>query len=343
MGNTSNEIVGDGVLMMRPDNKIEGYLIWKHGNIAPEEEEYLSAARKRSYKEIINGTYTPGENHINIYGISVEAGAYSAKVDDYELELLDNNTIKGKLKGEKGDWQQKLAGGYTTDSNTDFQQYRILQDWRNEARKAETQFEAVLYYALAIEADTSCELCYYGRGLGYKSIYNFPQAERDYTRAINLNPNRAYYFLKRGEVYSWLKKHIECINDCSRALELELKDNRSVASAYWFRAISYQYLNEDEKAVDDFTNCMNVDSGHVSYYNRAVSYYKLKNYEKAIEDCNTSFRWDTKSAEVHFLRGKCYEEQKRYDLAVKDYESALAIEPTHEDVRKHLDALKSKR
>lgn len=76
---------------------------------------------------------------------------------------------------------------------------------------------------------------------------NCEKAVESYTAAIELNPQAALLYAKRGQVYLTLKKPNAAIRDCNRALEL----NPDSAAAHKFRGRAYQLLGQWEEAAVD--------------------------------------------------------------------------------------------
>lgn len=313
VGISSTEIWGYGVLAIDPDSKIDGYITWTLGEIDPEHAPYLEKSRHTAVREKVKGTYSPNNKRLYVSGVSIEQQpeGQDGSVGTYELELRDNNTVIGSKKGEGEEREEKLAGGYSTGSDTGFLQYNTMQDWRNEAKGTKVDREAILYYTLAIHADTTCELCYYGRGLGYDKLFGLQQAASDYTRAISFNPLRPYYFLKRSRALSTLAKHEESVNDISTALEIGFKDERNTSLAYYQRGWNYHELKKYKEAIADYTRSIQLDSANI--------------------------------VGCYYFRGYCHAELKEYDLALKDYNNILAIDPSDKQAKEAIAALNAKR
>ncbi|XP_023022396.2 putative protein FAM10A4 [Leptinotarsa decemlineata] len=84
---------------------------------------------------------------------------------------------------------------------------------------------------------------------------NIEKAIEIFTEAIELNPNSALLFAKRGQAYLKLTKPNACIRDCTRALEI----NCDSATAYKFRGRAYRLLGEWELAAKDLRQACNID------------------------------------------------------------------------------------
>lgn len=84
---------------------------------------------------------------------------------------------------------------------------------------------------------------------------NIEKAIELFTEAIEINPNSALLFAKRGQAYLKLTKPNACIRDCTKALEL----NCDSAPAYKFRGRAYRLLGEWELAAKDLRQACNID------------------------------------------------------------------------------------
>lgn len=91
--------------------------------------------------------------------------------------------------------------------------------------------------------------------MGQFSEGNIEKAIELYTEAIELNPQSALLFAKRGQAFLKLNKPNACIKDCSRALEL----NCDSAAAYKFRGRAYRLLGKWEEAAKDLRQACNID------------------------------------------------------------------------------------
>ncbi len=88
------------------------------------------------------------------------------------------------------------------------------------------------------------------------------------------------------------------------------------------------------------------------YLNGAAHSYEKGNYDearKALElaveqlvdkdgKFHPSEKW--KVERVHFLLGKCYQRQKKFDKAIKEYEDTLRLNPDHYPAKYNLEMLK---
>ena len=69
-----------------------------------------------------------------------------------------------------------------------------------------------------------------------------------YTKAIEIDPDYAYYYYIRGWVYKLLERYDEAISDYTKAIELE----PDFTYAYYDRGFAYERLGRDLDAQADF-------------------------------------------------------------------------------------------
>ena len=125
--------------------------------------------------------------------------------------------------------------------------------------------------------------------------YDFPTAEREYRRAIELNPNYATAHQWLAEHLAAMKRHDEAVVEIRRALDL---DPMSVIMNRIYADILVGGRKYDEA---------------------------LRQYQKAID-------LDPNSPTTHFFLGRAYEAKGMYDDAVKSYTRASELNTVQKDV-----------
>jgi tetratricopeptide (TPR) repeat protein len=88
------------------------------------------------------------------------------------------------------------------------------------------------------------------------------------------------------------------------------------------------YLQQNEKALADFTQAINLDSTFaMAYGNRGSVYIQLQQYEKALVDLNQAIKLDDKLAFAYANRSIVYADlEKNYDLALTDINRAIKLD-----------------
>lgn len=102
---------------------------------------------------------------------------------------------------------------------------------------------------------------YKNKGNVHMKNSEFTEAVKEYTNAIQLNPNNAVYFCNRAAAYSKLEQHTSAIGDCKQAIALD----PSYGKAYGRLGIAYSNLNKYEDARSAYENALKYDPGNTMY------------------------------------------------------------------------------
>lgn len=115
---------------------------------------------------------------------------------------------------------------------------------------------------------------YYNQGLANTENGNVELAIKDYTKAIEINPELVEAYISRGIAYS-KKGEIElAIEDYSMAIKL----NPEESDAYYYRSKAWLKLGEKENAKSDMKT-----GSRIGIDSRTASREILREYERAWE------------------------------------------------------------
>ncbi len=106
---------------------------------------------------------------------------------------------------------------------------------------------AIEDFSKAIKLNSKDSLLYYLRGKSYRSLEKYPQSIEDFSSSIRLEPAAAVYN-DRALSYAALNEYQKAIKDLDKSIELNPKD----ASVYYYRAITYDLIGNDNMAVKNF-------------------------------------------------------------------------------------------
>ena len=76
-------------------------------------------------------------------------------------------------------------------------------------------------------------------------------------------------------------------------------------------------------------------AGHL---NLAICYIKTRNYSDAIKSCTEALSIDPRNEKGLFRRGTAYFENREFDLAKKDFESVIKLDPNNKAARNQIVA-----
>lgn len=120
----------------------------------------------------------------------------------------------------------------------------------------------------------------------------------------------------------------------NKSYMVEIKRIRSL-EALKEEANGYFKSGKMQQAVDGYTECMKIDPENKSFNaklhcNRATAYSKLKKYDLAIKDCDTALYYDASYAKACLRKAACLRargEVEDLDQALREYEKAAKMVP----------------
>ena len=172
----------------------------------------------------------------------------------------------------------------------------------------------------AVELDPELAEAYYFRG---RVQLDDDKAEADFTKAIELKPNYPEAYFRRGLKSDLNNDREAAMRDYSKAVEL----NPQFVDAYMARAVLYLLDNKGAAAIADYTRVIELKPDGESYYVRGNSYLEIGEYSKAVADLTRSIQLDPKYYWSYKQRAKAYRMLKRFKLAEADELKAAEVGP----------------
>ena len=193
------------------------------------------------------------------------------------------------------------------------------------AQRGEYQL-AIRDYSRAIELNPDDAAAHNNRGIAYRNIEEYQAAIRDYSRAIELNPDYVNAYYNRGIAYRNIEEYQAAIRDYSRAIELNPDD----AAAHNNRGIAYRNIEEYQAAIKDCTRAIELNPDYVNaYYNRGIAYRNIREYQAAIRDYDKVIELNPDDVEAYNDRGVAYRNTDDFQAAIKDYSRAIELNPDY--------------
>ena len=192
--------------------------------------------------------------------------------------------------------------------------------------------KSIIKFSEAIDLEPNDAKYYFKRGTAFCFLKKYDQAIEDFNKAIDLKSDDPGYFYFRGFIYHVLEKYNQAIEDFNKAIDLE----SSIHEYYYIRGEAFYYLEKYNQAIEDFNKAIDLESIHEYYFKRGEAFYNIKKYDKAIEDATKAI--DLKSDEPNYfeLRGLTYFILKENDKAIEDVTKAIDLksdEPNYFELR----------
>ncbi len=122
---------------------------------------------------------------------------------------------------------------------------------------------------------------YYSRGCLYARKGDLVKAEKDFTRAIEINNRDSDAYYNRGLVLARMKKYALAVKDFDKAIELDPK----AVDAYCNRGSANLELGKSDLAMRDYNKALKMESNDADlYHNRGVVYLSKGLKSEAMAD-----------------------------------------------------------
>ena len=95
------------------------------------------------------------------------------------------------------------------------------------------------------------------------------------------------------------------------------------------RAGLWKELGEDENAMNDYAELIQRKPSTGSYNNRGLAWYDQRKYDEAIADFDSALSLDPDYATGLYNRARCWRAKKDYDKAISDYTKAINLTTDH--------------
>ena len=167
----------------------------------------------------------------------------------------------------------------------------------------------------------------YYKGIVYEEDSSNKEAIEHYTKAIELNPQLADAYGKRGFVYSGEGEYDLAIRDFTNALELVQPTSVMgifvCLNLYSNRGFAYAEKGDFEAAIQDFSRAIDLMKDSTAYNNRGFIYSRSGDLNSAIRDYSQAIEVDPDSATAYHNRGRAFLAKGSFDQAISDLSTAL--------------------
>lgn len=158
---------------------------------------------------------------------------------------------------------------------------------------------------------------------GYYDKRDFDNALINYSRAIQLAPNEAGSYVRRGFIYHYTGEVSKAYDDYDNAVRLD----PSLKTEPYIQCMLYD-VSADSAAtgVSICTKTITEFPGFsLAYYKRGVAYRAQQNYDLAMRDFSKSIELYPKFFNSIIYKGLIYVAQKNYSAAITEYTKAIQV------------------
>jgi len=185
--------------------------------------------------------------------------------------------------------------------------------------------KAIGAYTDAIEIYPQFSEAFYQRALLYRNLSENQKAILDYDQAIKLDKNEANYYASRGACHYDINNLKLAMKDFDRVIKLNPSPS-TLYTAYAVRGSIYERNGEDEKALQDYTQAIKINTKAVDlYFRKGLINRRLRNYKESVDDFCNVIDLNSDHADAYFERGTTYAYLKDKKNVLKDFKSAAKL------------------
>jgi len=166
-------------------------------------------------------------------------------------------------------------------------------------------------------------LAYYGKGLALGSIGKYPEAIAAFEQAVKSKPDFVLAWEKLSVSYRESKQLDKALVAINEAIQLQLNN----PNLYNVKYVVLDGLKRYEEAEVAINAAIKISPRAAFYNNRGFVYYNQKKWELALADYNKAIAINPDFALAYYNRGLVYYDQKKWELALADYTKTIAINP----------------
>ncbi len=216
---------------------------------------------------------------------------------------------------------------------------------------------AIKDYDQAIRVAPGASSWWNNRANLYQKSKDYDRALEDYNKALALSPTSFIPLGNRGNAYYHKHEYERAITDYNDSIQ----QNPKYVNAHANRGNAYRELREFDKALQNYEQALRIDPKYsYAHVGLATLWIMQHRYDKAEEEVAAAIRLDRRSALAYLARqsparaervspghrrlrsfglagaeilpgraerGNARREFKQYELALRDYDEALKIEP----------------
>ncbi len=191
-----------------------------------------------------------------------------------------------------------------------------------EAGKIE---KAIKDYSAAIEINPNHQFAFNNRGKAYFELGNYEKAYNDLTTDIKINPGEWIGYFNKGKVYDAIGQYNNAVEEFKKSASIKPR-----AETYYYIGFSYAKMGKDIDAIEYFTKAIEMEPlNEVAYYNRGISYANQGKNQNAIKDFSKAIEINRQYESAYYNRGLLHHTDGSIDEAIEDYSVALRIHPQH--------------
>ncbi len=176
--------------------------------------------------------------------------------------------------------------------------------------------ELVAEYDKLIKADPNNSDYYLARGRAYTKLNNVDRAQRDLTRAIELDFANLGALIARADLNRQTNNFAKAMADYSSYIVLDPRNHETLAQRARLRVLTNSLATAD----DDFTKAIALNPKVADYYvERGLIRHRVRQFASAVADFSEALKLDENRGDAYFWRGMSNAALNKYDQTGADF------------------------
>jgi len=162
-----------------------------------------------------------------------------------------------------------------------------------------------------------------GLGMVYHDLHRDDAAEKEFQKAMRLNPGDYFAYDQLGLMYYDLGRYHEAIDTFKQVLT-----RRPSSGTYVYIGNSYLYAREYEPAAEAYKQALQLNSRNIAaHYQLAIAYDYLRRYEDAAAEYKEAIKLDPKDDRPRYALAMIYMSLHNRQAAFEQYEILRQTDP----------------
>ena len=169
----------------------------------------------------------------------------------------------------------------------------------------------------------------------YQQHKTWENGESLWSNVIKQYPDHHYAYNNLGNFYREKGEYDNALHYLNRSLEINPLFYESLND----RGMTYNQLQQFEKAIIDFNAAIQISNYPKAYANRGIAYFNLQKYQEALNDFNQAIAQRPNYGIYYYNRARLYQVTNQKDLALADFRKAVQCSPENQKFQLALKSL----
>ncbi len=188
--------------------------------------------------------------------------------------------------------------------------------------------DAVKDFTSALDRNPNYADAFKNRGIARHMQGDYDGAIADFNRALRLNDKSPDYYNARGSALFRKGEYDGAIRDFNKAISLDPKYKKAFVN----RGLALHSKRQLDRAIADFDAFVRLAPDDLTgYLDRASVRMDKGNFKGAVDDYNQAIRLDPNNSAPYTRRGEAWRLQGNLQLSLADHNKAIALNPNDKE------------